>query len=78
MEIAGITGSQPNFQNRIMNQPLLKEELGIKENLPKIIGSIEISMFYKNFTERETIYNLEKLLTDINEITKLIKLEQNK
>jgi len=78
MEIAGITGSQPAFQNRIRNQPLLKEELGIKDNLPKIIGSIEISMLYKNFTERETVYNLEKLLTDIEEITELINREQNK
>ncbi|MBO6794393.1 MAG: hypothetical protein JJ895_10820 [Balneolaceae bacterium] len=78
MEIAGISSSQPDFQNRIRNQPLLKEELGIKDNLPKIIGSIEISMLYKNFTERETVYNLEKLLTDIKEITQLIKSEQNK
>jgi len=78
MEIAGITGSQPDFQNRIRNQPLLKEELGIIDNLPKIIGSIEISMLYKNFTEKETVYNLEKLLTDIKEITELIKREQNK
>ena len=78
MEIAGITGSQPDFQSRIKNQPLLKEELGIKENLPEIIGSIEISMLYKNFTERETVNNLEKLLTVINEITELIKRELNK
>ena len=78
MEIAGITGSQPDFQNRIKNQPLLKEKLGIKENLPKIIGSIEISMMYKNFTERETVANLEKLLTDIIEITELINSERNK
>ena len=78
MEIAGITGSQPDFQSRIKNQPLLREELGIKENLPKIIGSIEISMLYKNFTERETVANLEKLLTDIIEITELINSERNK
>jgi hypothetical protein len=78
MEIAGITGSQPDFQNRIKNQPLLKEELGIKDNLPRIIGSIEISMLYKNFTERETIDNLEKLLTDIKDITELINSERNK
>jgi uncharacterized protein (UPF0216 family) len=78
MEIAGITGSQPDFQSRIKNQPLLREELGIKENLPKIIGSIEISMLYKNFTERETVANLEKLLTDIKEITELINSERNK
>ncbi|MBW2938058.1 hypothetical protein KXJ69_08065 [Aureisphaera sp. CAU 1614] len=78
MEMAGITGSQPDFQNRIKNHPLLREALGIQENLPKIIGSIEISMLYKNFTERETVYNLEKLLVDIQEITSLINNERNK
>lgn len=75
MEIAGILGSQPDFQNRIKNQPLLKKELSIKDKLPEIIGSIEISMMYKNFNEREAVKNLEQLLTDIKEIIDLINSE---
>ena len=78
MEIAGITGSQPDFQRRIRNQPLLREQLGIEHNLPKIIGSIEISMLYKNYTERNTVESLEELQTDIKEITEYINTEINK
>ena len=78
IELAGTLGSGTSLQKRIQNQPFLREELGIENNLAQIIWSIEIGLMYKSFTERTTVEKLEYLRTDINEITELINIELNK
>jgi len=78
IELAGTLGSGTSLQKRIKNQPFLRKELGIENNLAQIIWSIEIGLMYKSFTERTTVEKLEFLRTDINEITKLIINELNK
>ena len=78
IENAGIYGSQPHFQDRIKNQPLLREKLGIAENLDKIIWSIEIAMFYKKMNEENTLASLKEIKFEISEIAELINLELKK
>ncbi|MAN60208.1 MAG: hypothetical protein CMC08_10270 [Flavobacteriaceae bacterium] len=78
IENAGIYGSQPHFQNRIKNQPLLRDELGIQENLDMVIWSIEIAMFYKKMNEENVSASLRNLQADITEIAESINHELNK
>jgi hypothetical protein len=78
IENAGIFGSQPHFQNRIKNQPLLRDKLGVEENLEMIIWSIEIAMFYKKMNEENSLSSLKELRPEISEIAELIKLELKK
>ena len=59
-------GSQPHFQNRIKNQPLLRDKLGVEENLEMIIWSIEIAMFYKKMNEESAMANLKRIKTEIH------------
>lgn len=75
VENAGIYGSQPHFQNRIKNQPLLREKLGVAENLDKIIWSIEIAMFYKKMNEENSLASLKEIKSEISEVIELINLE---
>ena len=75
IENAGIYGSQPHFQNRIKDQPLLLSKLGVRDNLEKIIWSIEIAMFYKKMNEQNVVSTLKNLKADIIEIVELINSE---
>ena len=78
IENAGIYGSQPHFQNRIKNQPLLRDKLGVEENLEMIIWSIEIAMFYKKMNEESAMANLKRIKTEISLIVEQINEELEK
>lgn len=78
IENAGIYGSQPHFQNRIKNQPFLRDKLGVEENLELIIWSIEIAMFYKKMNEESAMADLKRIKTEISLIVKQINEELKK
>ena len=78
IENAGIYGSQPHLQNRIKDHPLLAERLGVKDNLEKIIWSIEIAMLYKRMNEQNMVSGLKKLKQELLDITESINTEITK
>ena len=71
----GLSGSIPGFEERLKNQPELKEYLKIEENSDKIILSIEYASFLKIYNEKTNIKKFKELLTNIDTIIELINAD---
>jgi hypothetical protein len=68
----GLSGSIPGFEERLKNQPELKEYLKIEDNFDKIILSIEYASFLKIYNEKTNIEQFKTILTNIDTIIELI------
>ncbi|MBT8316891.1 MAG: hypothetical protein HKP59_04645 [Lutibacter sp.] len=68
----GLSGSIPGFEERLKNQPELKEYLNIENNSDKIIVSIEYAQYLKIYNERTNIKQFKEILTNIEAIIELI------
>ena len=74
----GLSGSIPGFEERLENQPNLKEYLKIENNTDKIILSIEYASFLKTYNEKTNIKKFRTILEDIESIVELLNYDIEK
>jgi hypothetical protein len=71
----GLSGSIPGFEERLKNQPELKEYLNIENNSDKIILSIEYAQYLKIYNEKTNIKKFKDILINIDTIIDLINAD---